>query len=225
MNHKITISAVVGAIAILVATEWPSNNETQHSADTNHFLPWQIEHTAEGATLVFGLILGRSTLAEAEHRFAAESEVSLFVAPNGKLVVEGYFDGVNLAGLGARVIVVVDTPAKTEIYNRGARISTLGDGTHKVSLSTEDLIQIRHQPITSLTYLPKVKLDPALIESRFGKPQIQIREPKQDTNHWLYPEQGLDIALGVGPPVFQYVAPRDFSLLSTPLIQQGERLP
>ncbi|CAK0749126.1 conserved hypothetical protein [Gammaproteobacteria bacterium] len=225
MNHKITISVVVGAIAILVAMEWPSKNENKHSADTNRLLPWHIEHTAEGTTLVFGLILGRSTLAEVERKFSAESEVSLFVASNGKLVVEGYFDDVNLAGLGAKIIVVVDTPAETEIYNRGTRISTLGDGTHKISLSTEDLLQIRNQPITSLTYLPKVKLDPVLIESRFGKPQTRILEKKQGMNHWLYPEQGLDIAFGVGPPVFQYVAPQSFSLLSTPLTQQGEVLP
>jgi hypothetical protein len=42
----------------------------------------------------------------------------------------------------------------------------------------------------------------------------------ENTEHFLYPEQGLDLQLNTkGKEVLQYVPPRDFSALRTPLIR------
>jgi hypothetical protein len=112
-----------------------------------------------------------------------------------------------------------------QIFSRGTRVSALGDGTRKVSLAGEDMKLARRAPIASLTYLPGIQLDAAQIEHRFGKPRLRIREAKNDTIHWLYPELGLDASLKTSAPsVLQYVAPRRFSELLAPLIQEGEVL-
>lgn len=215
------VSAVALAIGVFLSKS--TDKRTLDTAD----LPWNIEHTADGGTRIFGLTLEHSSLADAEQRFKVNAELSLFVTPTEKYVLEAYFDDVNMAGLGAKLVIVIDVPPATlkQIFNRGARVSTMGDGTRKVSLAGSDLQLARLASIASLTYLPKIRLDGAQIEHRFGKPQLRIREPQNGTIHWLYPELGLDVSLKTSAPsVLQYVAPRHFSALLAPLIQEGEVL-
>jgi hypothetical protein len=186
--------------------------------------PWQIEHTTSGSTRVFGLTLGESTLQQAEQVFGAEAELSLFEPADEKRksMIEGYFDKVTLGGLSAKVVVVFDfTEDQIQaMYNRGTRISTLGDGSRKVSLHAEDIKTIRSSRIASITYLPRIRLDAALLEKRFGQPAQTIKEPGNNMTHWLYPDKGLDVALDEqGNGVLQYVSPARFEQLIRPLQQ------
>ena len=217
---SVAIAVISGVVALFIIGAWISKDNINRP-NPNRFLPWHIEYTSEGAPIFFGLVLGYSTLQEAELSFRLKSDVSLFVAPDGKSVVEGYFDEVNLAGLTSIIIVSVELSDeyRSAIYNRGTRISTLGNGTRKVNLTTEDAITIRKKPISSLTYLPKIRLDPEQIEHRFGKPTQQIHEADKQTEHWLYPKLGLDVVLGANITVLQYVDPKKFSSLIAPLIR------
>ena len=100
------------------------------------------------------------------------------------------------------------------MFQRGARISHLGDDRHKVTLQSQDLALVRRAPVISLTYLPRVQLPQAIIEKRFGQPTQRLKEADGDTIHWLYPQLGLDIALNEkGNTVLQYVQPNRFTLL------------
>jgi len=189
--------------------------------------PWQIEHTASGTTRVFGLTLGESSLQQAEQVFNAEAELSLFepADKNHKRIIEAYFDKVTLGGLSSRVVVVFDfTVEQLQVmYDRGTRISTLGDGSRKVSLHAEDIEAVRAAPIATITYLPRIRLDTALLEKRFGQPAQMIKEPDSDMTHWLYPDKGLDVALDQqGNGVLQYVSPVRFDQLMRPLLQNNE---
>ena len=194
--------------------------------------PWQIDITADGATRVFGITLGKSTLRQAEQVFQAEAELSLFEVPddngqrnkdrrnNGQRIIEAYFDKVDPGGLSARVIAVMDIAQDQlqAIYQRGIRISTLGDGSRKVTLHEEDVQHVRGSTIAGMTYLPRIRLDTALLEKRFGKPAQVIKENDNDTTHWLYPGKGLDVALDThGNAVLQYVLPSRFNQLIEPL--------
>jgi hypothetical protein len=184
--------------------------------------PWQIERTPGGTTRVFGLTPGESRLREAEQIFNAAAEISLFDPADHKRqrMIEAYFDNVTLGGLSARVVVVVDIAAQQlrEIYERGTRISTLGDGSRKVTLHAQDVDFVRASPIASITYLPRIRLETALIERRFGKPAQVAKETDGHMAHWLYPDKGLDIALDEdGNSVLQYVPPSEFAQLLEPL--------
>jgi len=195
---------------------------------TGEQFPWQVTLTSQGSTRIFGVTLGQTTVAEAERQLRAAAEVALFVSAHDEYAIEAFLDNVRLANIPARIVLTVAVPAADALamYQRGARISTLGDGARKVRLAQDDLLRARETAVTGLTYMPRMPLDPALIEKRFGLPEHRIRETESGVVHWLYPAIGLDIALSEGrQDILQYVSPRDFPGLIAPLQQHGESLP
>ena len=73
--------------------------------------------------------------------------------------------------------------------------------------------------------MPSVHLEEADLTQRFGTPTQRIKETNSGVMHWLYAQHGLDITLdGAAKPILQYVAPADFSALTTPLIATGKVL-
>jgi hypothetical protein len=187
-------------------------------------LPWHIEHPTADSVRVFGLTLGQSTTDEAEKRFKEEAKPSLFKSPKGKLVAEVFFEQVDLAGLRARIVLTIDAPDAElqSMYERGLRMSSTGSGK-KITMTPEDVAKLRTQPISSLTYMPGLRVEEDLLLKRFGQPTQRVREKKNGTIHWLYPQNGLDIALGgEEKPLLQYVPPKEFDKLIRPLLADGE---
>lgn len=187
-------------------------------------LPWHIEHPAPDSVRVFGLTLGQSSANEAEQRFKEEAKPSLFKAPDGKLVAEVFFEQINLAGLRAKIVLTIAVP-DTELqamYERGLRMSSTGNGK-KITPAPDDVARLRTLPVSSLTYMPGVRVDEELFLKRFGQPAQRVREKKSGAVHWLYPQNGLDITLGgEEKPLLQYVPPKDFDKLVRPLLADGE---
>jgi hypothetical protein len=186
-------------------------------------LPWHIEHPAPNAVKVFGLTLGQSTTGDAEARFKEEGEPSLFKSPAGKLSAEMFFEQINLAGLRSRVVLTADiSDADLQVmYERGLRMAGTGSGK-KITLTPDDIAILRKAPISSLTYMPGVKVDETLFLKRFGEPSQIIKEEENGTTHWLYPQNGLDITMSGGEkPILQYVAPTEFDKLISPLLKQA----
>jgi len=221
MDSKIIFGVIAFALIALVIGLMIPGGEPQ-PAQT---FPWQIEQTTGGATRVFGLTLGESSLQQAEQVFNAEAELSLFEPADKKRqrVIEAYFDKVTLGGLSAQLVVVMDFTEQQlqAMFGRGTRISTLGDGSRKVSLHSGDIAIVRETPIASITYLPRIRLDAALLEKRFGHPAQVIKETDSNMTHWLYPDKGLDVALDEkGNGVLQYVSPARFDQLIHPLQQK-----
>jgi hypothetical protein len=186
--------------------------------------PWHIEHPAPDAVRVFGLTIGVATPAEAEARFKEVAEPSLFKSPSGQLGAEVFFEQVELAGLRSRVVLTVAVP-ETELkqmYERGLRMAATGSGK-KITLTPDDVTRLRSLPISSLTYMPGVRVADDLLLKRFGKPAQVVKEAKSGAIHWLYPQNGLDITLGGSEkPLLQYVAPKEFGKLTSPLLASGE---
>jgi hypothetical protein len=222
MDGKIALTiAALTLMAIGVAIMLPGGREP----DPVPKLPWSIQAHPDGSSSVFGLTLGRSTLADAESLFEAEAELTLFAAPQGERSVEAFFGRLFLSGLRADMVVTLELPKATmdAMYDRGIRSSRLGSGETKVTLSPADAAAARNAPIRHITYLPTPDLDPELLQSRFGTPAQRIPGP-DEVVHWLYPETGLDIAVDPArKEVLQYVAPRDFQrLILAPLTSSPE---
>lgn len=187
-------------------------------------LPWHIEHPTADSVRVFGLTLGVSTPAEAEARFKEQAEPSLFKSPAGVMSAEVFFEQINLAGLRSRVVLTVDIAdaEMKEMYARGLRMAGTGSGK-KITLTPEDVAHLRSLPISSMTYMPGVRVEEPLFLKRFGKPAQIVKETKTGAIHWLYPQNGLDLTLGGGEkPVLQYVSPNKFDALVKPLLDNGE---
>lgn len=233
MDKKIIIGIILVSILVFIVSllvplpigesdrsesERPTNQEL---AEKGQFLPWHIDITPEGDTRVFGLTLGETTLGEANDLFHGGAEVSLFLTQRGRYRVEAFFDKVVLGGFSSQMILVVSLSQEQQVamYKRGTRVSSLGGGRKKVTLSTEDIQLAYASPIGSLTYLTRARLDHELLHKRFGEPAEIIKEHETNTEHWLYPELGLDIAISTkGQAVLQYVPPGQFSELKAPLL-------
>jgi hypothetical protein len=184
--------------------------------------PWKIESTIDGSIKIFQVHIGVSTLGEFIQRYRVLPELTLFVAPAGDAVIEAYFDSLTLGGIKAKVILSLNVNKTTldEMYNRGIRISTLGSGTRKVDLSSDDVNRLNVVAISGITYIPSINLDDALVQKRFGEPKQKITDSSSGAVHWLYPELGLDIALSEkDKEIFQYVHPQDFDKIMSPLTQ------
>jgi hypothetical protein len=83
--------------------------------------------------------------------------------------------------------------------------------------------QVKKSPVSTITYLPALTLEDTTLAKRFGEPKERLREEKTGAVHWLYPDLGLDIALGGSErPVLQYVSPREFERLEQPLRHQQQ---
>ena len=188
-------------------------------------LPWKISLDQDGNASVLGIILGRTTLGEAQAIFDAEAKINLFTATDQGHAVEAYFERLFLSGIKADLILSLDLPQQEaeRMFRRGLRVSTLGSGDRKVVLTPEDQRAMQQRPINHITYLPAADLEPKLISNLFGEPKRRI-PGKAGVTHWLYPEKGLDIALNPdGKEVFQYVPPSRFERLVGPLQQTEPR--
>ncbi len=174
--------------------------------------PWDVDRDAAGNTRVFGLSIGESTLNDVRALLGEDGTINLFENPDGNHSVEIYFDNILLSNLKADWIVTlaVPDPALAAMFERGLRISTTGSGSRKVKLDPLDVEQLADAPIRILTYLPWKSLAPRDIAGNFGEPDEQRTEPS-GVVHWLYPEQGMDIARDDdGGVVIQYLNPADF---------------
>lgn len=186
-------------------------------------VPWHIEHPTPATVRVFGLTLGEATTNEAEQRFREEAKHSLFKSPDGKLVAEIFFEQVSLAGLRSKIVLTIDVPEAElkGMYERGLRMAATGSGK-KVTMTPDDIARLRTLPISSLTYMPGVRVEEAMLLKRFGQPAQRIREKEGVATHWLYPQNGLDITLGgAEKPLMQYVPPKDFDKLASPVLANG----
>ncbi len=189
-------------------------------------LPWHIEHPTPDSVRIFGLTLGETSTNEAEQRFKEQAKPSLFKSPDGRLVAEMFFEQVDLAGLRSKVVLTIGAsePELKGMYERGLRMSATSSGK-KITVAPDDVARLRTLPISSLTYMPGVRVEDAMLLKRFGEPAQRIQEKKSHAIHWLYPQNGLDITLGGGEkPLLQYVPPKDFGKLVSPLLAEGEVL-
>lgn len=182
--------------------------------------PWQVDIMPDGSTRVFQVHLGTTTLGQAEQLLKEAAEITLFDPKDEAPVIEAYFNDLFIGGLKAKMVVSFDLPDNQieAIYNRGARISTLGSGTRKVTLDGKDLARIRNQPVHALTYLPSINLEPDAVEKRFGIPDEKITDEATGAEHWLYPDKGVDVVMSSEEKeLVQYVKPVNFAELTRPL--------
>jgi hypothetical protein len=222
MDKKI----ILGVFALVVVSISALLLIPSKPIDTPDTLPWKITHPTPDTSRVFGITLGQSSLEDAEKVFKEQTEISLFKTTEGKMLVEAFFDELNLNGLKAKFVMTVAVPPDelTGMFNRGLRMNSTPSGK-RITLTADDLIRVRKAPVSSVTYLPTPKLEEAIFTKRFGVPAERVRETKSGAVHWLYPQHGLDITLGGSEkPLLQYVSPKDFNLLRAPLLAQGEIL-
>lgn len=190
----------------------------EESSDAVNAHPWEINISPAGNSQVLGITLKESTLAEAEQLWTEAPKVTLFLSEEERKV-EAFFAQTSLGGIRASIVAEISLSEDQieQLIADGTRISTQGDGSRKITLDGDGLDQVRKSTIISMTYLPKTNLSTEIIERRFGKP-AEIIQSDPVTAHWIYPNDGLDIAISSeGREVLQYVPPSEIDRLIAPL--------
>ena len=185
-------------------------------------LPWQIELTADGATRVFGVIPGQTTLGEASAQLGKDMELAVMVADGETGSLEMYYGNYRAGLMSAKLVLAseLDDDVIESMRQNAAETEVLKSGARKYVLSSEDHARAFEAVISSIACIPAVNLDHDIIVKRFGEAD-KVVQTSAGVTHYLYPEKGLDVILSEeGKEVLQYVAPDEFHRLREPLNQQ-----
>ena len=216
---KKAIAITLLGLAVLVGpVVWQFLNFDPKAVPTSG-LPWQIETLPGGEAQVFGLTLGKSTLADARARFGPEMQLAVIAEPDERGNVEGYYEGVTAGFVAGKLIVTADLPPEAidGMRERAPKTQYMQSTTRRATLAPADEAAALAAPIRGLAFIPGAQLDEAVILERFGQPAERIRV-NDHVEHLLYPTRGLDVVLDTkGRELLQYVAPARFDALRAPL--------
>lgn len=181
-------------------------------------LPWQIETGADGSTQVFGIHIGRSSLADAMNILGDDMELAIIAGSDETGSLEMYYGHYKAGLLSGKLVLQtgIDEQDLKRWRDNAVKSEYMATGkAKKYTLSADDLPQVLDEVIVGLTFVPAVNLDEEVILARFGIPQNRILSA--GVEHFLYPDKGLDIALHEhSKEVLQYVEPRAFDRLLKP---------
>ncbi|HET8870901.1 MAG TPA: hypothetical protein VFM48_10665 [Aquabacterium sp.] len=214
------VGAVVVSSALVIGHDKWSTSGSAASIETVG-LPWQIDTMPDSRVRVMGLTLGAggSTLADAQKLWGPMLDLAIVAAPQENGTLEAFVDPVNAGFISGKLVLTLDAPsvAVQGMKARAVESSYMESTTRKFSLAPSDREAAAAYAISAMAFIPQAKLDAATVLERFGSPKDRIRSGK-DTEHFLYPAKGLDLALNArGKDVLQFVAPADFARLSGPL--------
>lgn len=218
MKHPFWWALGAGATILLVAfvpTLWQSVRSPsagEHAAALPQGLPWQTEVTADGALQVFGLAVGRDTLAQAEQRFGDALQVALVARLGEPAALEALVDPHQAGFVNGRLVLAfaVDPGETRRWQSRSPRSSPMEGGVRRFALDADDRAAARGSRLLGLSFVPVAQLDDAVVRQRFGAPESTLTVPGPATA-LLYPSRGLVVTVAAGQrSVLQYVAPRDF---------------
>lgn len=213
------IALFVAIVAVLLAMPLLFLPEGEPAPPPAHGLPWQIEKLADGATRVFGLVPGRTTLAEAKQLLGADAKVALVIAPGETGSLEAYYESVSAGGLAGKMVLTLASTLelRESMLQRARKAEYMKSTTRQVELSDDDLARAATATIEAVAFIPAASLDEQIVLQRFGPPAERLRDGEH-REHFLYPDKGLELQLDAkGKEVLQYVAPRHFARLREPL--------
>ena len=184
-----------------------------HTARNN--LPWQIDTDDKGNIQVFGLVPGRSTLEDVIKLSPEDHDLAIISGKKRMGGLEVYLPSFNAGPLKGKLIVTADLPNEQlmSMIARASYSSYTSTGARKYLLNSEDLAYALLLPLKSMSFIPTVNLDKAIILQQFGQP-AEILTVSEQVDLYLYPAKGLLISLNkAGKESLQYIAPQYFDLL------------
>lgn len=210
---KIVLAVVALIVVVFAATLLFPPPDSGQAGRPIADLPWQIETLPDGASRVFGLTLGTSTLGEARERLGGDMQLAVIAAPGEPGALEAYYDQISIGPLTGRMILTADLDRATVegLRSRAAKSDYMESSTRRHTLAAADLPLALTAPIGAISFIPSAQLDADTAVQRFGPPAERVRITEH-VEQLLYPEKGLAVTLDAkGKEVLQYVAPRQFA--------------
>ena len=222
--RKIIIGiGVVCAMAVFFLVLQQSSRQTQTTVSLVHGLPWQIEKD-DGHTRVFGLTIGKSSMADAAALLGDNVEVAIINDQQQNTALEMYASSFSSGNLTGSLIIVADVSAEEINELRKKLLSSkqyLETGSAKIELRFEQRQQAFPYRIKNITFIPVAPLTRDIIELRFGRPVLTLVTDKHVT-HYLYPANGLNIIIDEhGRDFLQYMSREEMAGLQAGLEEQS----
>lgn len=226
------LALLITVLLLAAALAWPLLRwrlSPPAAVSAEQGLPWQVQPDGAGGSAVFGLHLGRATLAEVEQRWGQDLKVALISSQGQAPTLEAYVEGFQAAYVSGKLVLTLaaDPDWCRRAWDRSPRgeVDAGRDAAvRRRALSADDLDQARRMAIASLAFIPAARLDEATVVQRFGPPSERHTDA-DGVLQLLYAARGVAVALppaegdaARAKPVIQYVPPRDFArLLQAPL--------
>jgi hypothetical protein len=224
MSKRLSIIILLVSISIIYLLQPDAETATVGTRlAPQHGLPWQIELSA-GNSRVFGISPGVSTVAEVIASIDFDYELAILATYQQSDALELFYRHFKAGLLQGQLIVVIDIDAVEleHLKKQAARADMLDNGTQKYQLSERQFHRVQTSLVRSITFVPAINLDKAVIEQHFGK-VASIMAVSEGQTHYFYPELGLDILINDrGKDFLQYVAPKQFAALQQSIQLQTE---
>jgi|GEM_PF-929536 len=208
MKQALIIIVIVSAISFLAykATA-PTSSQVKIP------MPWQVTVLDEQHVEVFGLVLNRTTLAQAVEHFGLLEDVAIYRNPEGRFSLEAYLGKVSMGPLSARLITNL-TAEQGELEALAGQVrkrTSTENGSDKWVLSENQKQQQLQRAIRGLTYIPDFSgMEETMLLKQFGEPQ-QRKTVDEHSEMWFYPQIGVRLLIDKqGREVFEYMSPADF---------------
>lgn len=185
---QVLLLALLTAGALFAWTVRPPGNENS-SRDT-----WV---DSAGHLHVLGVVLGRSTLREAEVALKSRSDIALYIYPKehpeAGLRLEAYFPSI---ADHSKVIAELDAgQSLLEDLQQQATIPHLyPNKVARMNLHAEDIPTVQQLPVKKLTLIPSIRISEEMLTNRFGIPST-ISSGSGGVDHYYFDDIGLHATL------------------------------
>ncbi len=162
----------------------------------NQAMPWQSYVNEQGKTVVFGLTMGESTLAESMRLFGSEVEASLFEDKDQKQTLEVFFSSTKVGGISAKVILnlALNDQQFDYLSSHIKETEVMPTGNKKTIFNQTGESSMFGLTISALTFIPSADLSSDTLLGLFKKPaRVELAGP--GVEYWHYPNKGLRIIL------------------------------
>ena len=144
---------------------------------------------------VMGIVLGESTVRDAEIAFRSRTDAALFLYPKEELEaqytgkLEAYFP--SIADHSKVLLTLKTTDAELEaIRKRSTRPREYPNGVIRMNLSNQDILAVQRMIIIEMSLIPSLDLNEEMIVAQFGKPE-QVTNSSPNTTVYTFPKFGL----------------------------------
>ncbi len=187
-------------LAVLIATAavfaWTSSHYQRHKLEKD---TWVDER---GKLHVLGIVLGESSLRDAEIALQSRSDIALYIYPvehpKAGMKLEAFFPAI---ADHTQVILLLDAAPGLlkEMQARATMPHIYPNTVARSNLAPPDQQLVQNLKVRELTLLPSTTVTPQTLTGRFGTPGT-VTHPTAEETRYTYPEIGLEATLSAGEP-------------------------
>jgi len=202
-----TFLALLVVVLLAAGLVFFKSNEQASDAPVTG-LPWQIDKLPNGATRVFGITLGQTSLGAAMELLGDDMDLAIIAAPDEPGSLEAYYSHYSAGPITGKLILILDITPDVLLSLREHAFQD--GGTRRYHLHPDDLPVAYRAPVRIITFLPSFNLDEEIAQARFGTP-AEVIQVHPEQKHLLYPDKGLDLVLNTdSKELLQYLHPQTF---------------